>query len=876
MSRLIVKNLPNGITEQRLKTIFEQKGLVTDINLKHAKGGTFRRFAFVGYETEAEAQAAKAYFNATYIDTAKIQVEDCRSLGDIGDKEKTRPWSQHSADSSRFQAREKAIGGAKVNGKVKAPSKEELKKSREEEDKFTQMMRNPLLTDEDKAALEKARNDPEFIEFYQTKQNKSAWNNDDLLSFTGQKPAKPNSKVAEAVPAEKDSAAAGKESFDKMKNAVKVKHLPKGVKKEDLWNFFKPLKILRVNLPKKARDIAFVQFASKADVQAAVTPTYDKKPINGQNVTVSKCQESQGGEGDEAEAAESAAAPEATTDPALQPEPLGDSGRLFVRNLPFSCTHDGLETLFTKFGPVSELILPIDRDTQRNKGYGIVTFMMPEHAVKALSLDGKDFHGRVLHVMPAQPKREEEIPPPPVGSNTSAFKKDKKAKLKNSSQNAKNWNSLFLGVNSVMDVMAEKYNVSKAQILESEGNNKQSAAVRVALGETQIVNETREFLIAHGVKLDAFSQTDSVRSKTVILVKNLPAGTKSEDLLKLFSEHGTVTSLVLPPAGITALVEMMDPAAAKKAFRGLAYIKFGSLPLFLEWAPQDVLEKRSGVPDASVHSKAAPLPVFLSDGASVPDAAAAPDALTAPKVAKAIAEEVKEESIPGATVFVKNLSFATVDDSLFKFFSTAGPVKSATVARKLGPKGETLSMGYGFVEFKNVNAAKDAIRTLQHGSLDGHTLELKVSERTVRPPPENNRKAVTNQEQTSSKIMVRNIPFQASEKEIRDIFRVFGDLKSVRLPKKMGDTGSHRGFCFIEYNAKNDAKRAFDALSQSTHLYARRLVLEWAESDDQNVDVLRHKVAAHFDEDNTSRKKLKKRGLYDELDQSVQAEQLED
>lgn len=70
---------------------------------------------------------------------------------------------------------------------------------------------------------------------------------------------------------------------------------------------------------------------------------------------------------------------------------------------------------------------------------------------------------------------------------------------------AKTWNSLFLGVNSVMDVMAEKYHVTKTQILESDAT-KQSAAVRVALGETQIVNETREFLVSHGVKLDAFSQ----------------------------------------------------------------------------------------------------------------------------------------------------------------------------------------------------------------------------------------------------------------------------------------------------------------------------------------------------------------------------------
>ena len=41
------------------------------------------------------------------------------------------------------------------------------------------------------------------------------------------------------------------------------------------------------------------------------------------------------------------------------------------------------------------------------------------------------------------------------------------------------------------------------------------------------------------------------------------------------------------------------------------------------------------------------------------------------------------------------------------------------------------------------------------------------------------------------------------------------------------------------------AQRAFKALCASTHLYGRRLVLEWAAADD-DVDTLRMKTAAHF------------------------------
>lgn len=55
-----------------------------------------------------------------------------------------------------------------------------------------------------------------------------------------------------------------------------------------------------------------------------------------------------------------------------------------------------------------------------------------------------------------------------------------------------------------MDIMAQRYKVSKNDILESNAGGK-SAAVKVALGETQIVKETKEFLEENGVKLEAFN-----------------------------------------------------------------------------------------------------------------------------------------------------------------------------------------------------------------------------------------------------------------------------------------------------------------------------------------------------------------------------------
>ena len=47
---------------------------------------------------------------------------------------------------------------------------------------------------------------------------------------------------------------------------------------------------------------------------------------------------------------------------------------------------------FLQTGPLTEVHLPIDNITKKVKGYAFITFMMPEHAVKAYAeLDGTVF-----------------------------------------------------------------------------------------------------------------------------------------------------------------------------------------------------------------------------------------------------------------------------------------------------------------------------------------------------------------------------------------------------------------------------------------------------------------------------------------------------
>ena len=219
--------------------------------------------------------------------------------------------------------------------------------------------------------------------------------------------------------------------------------------------------------------------------------------------------------------------------------------------------------------------------------------------------------------------------------------------------------------------------------------------------------------------------------------------------------------------------------------------------------------------------------------------------------------EVSDEPEEGSTLFVKNINFQTSDEELLEHFKSCGLVHSATVATKKNTKTEeVLSMGFGFVTYQLKASAEKALKTLQHSRLAGHCLELKRSTRANTSREENDKQKV-NLGKPSTKILVRNIPFQAKKEEISQLFRTFGELSAIRLPRKMAGTGDHRGFAFIDFSNVSDARTAFKSLVHSTHLYGRRLVLEWAQGE-ETLEELRDKTRKHWGDGKSAQAKRTK------------------
>lgn len=81
----------------------------------------------------------------------------------------------------------------------------------------------------------------------------------------------------------------------------------------------------------------------------------------------------------------------------------------------------------------------------------------------------------------------------------------------------------------------------------------------------------------------------------------------------------------------------------------------------------------------------------------------------------------------------------------------------------------------------------------------------------------------------STKIIVKNIPFQATLRELEELFQPFPGVAAIRLPKK--SSGGHKGFAFIEFETEDSAQVVMDGMGISTHLLGRRLVLMYSNTE---------------------------------------------
>ncbi|CAH1429648.1 unnamed protein product [Lactuca virosa] len=783
MSRICVKNLPKHATEERLRDYFSQKGEVTDAKLMRTRDGKSRQFGFVGFRSEKEASEALKFFNGSFIDTYRISCEIARK---VGDPEMSRPWSRHSL-------------------------KKQEKSTLEKKESVKSMSSNHEVTPEVK--IESENGDLQFQEFLQVMQPRAKsklWSNDLLEANKG-------------------------EDKDKKKlNSKSSKLNETSDNKPDEMES-------NMEHDKAVSDTDYFKSRVKKDWSDTDTDTdTDIEDVNGDVEEVKNDEETEAEE--PTNTIENPNETDEVDEPSSSLEDEDDvlqTGRLFVRNLPYTATEDDLREHFSKFGSVSQAHLVVDKETKRSKGIAYILYALPESAARALEdLDNSIFQGRLLHIMPAKQKI---LPVKKDDSaiHTKTFKQQREDKRKKSenSGDTRAWNSLFMRPDTIVENIAREFGTSKSELLDREASD---VAVRIALAETQVIAKTKKALSNAGVNVTSLENFASQNTKTqgvkrsnhVILVKNLPYGSTETELATMFGKFGSIDKVILPSTKTLGLVVFLEPGEARAAFKGLAYKRYKDAPLYLEWAPGDILSED---PNSITDEKEASVVVEHETKRAL---------LEQQLEGTTDAADIDTERVESRSLFVKNLNFRTTDEGLKKHFVDhvkQGKLRSVRIKKHL-KNGKNVSMGFGFLEFDSVDTAVKVSRDLQGTVLDGHALILQLCH------VKNNErvKEKVDKDQSSTKLIVRNVAFEATEKELRQLFSPFGQIKSLRLPTRLG---KHRGFGFVEYVTKQETKNALQALS-NTHLYGRHLVLERAK-EGESLEELRARTAAQFVDEST-------------------------
>ncbi|KAF3939845.1 Nucleolin [Dactylella cylindrospora] len=809
-SRIFIRNLPPAnFNDAALRSHFSK---LSGTSITDCRYFPDRRIAFIGYKTPEQAEIAVKYFDRSFIKTSKLSVEIAKSAKDdnIG-----RPWSANIPGTSAYAKKHSLDDASAAKSKSLKRKRDQVESNKPEESK---------IIDE---------KDPRYLEYMQLmkgRANTKIWENETAI-ITEEQPKLPQ-----------ESEGGSEDEYEDLSKSKAEKKKWKKSSSEPQPDAV--VEVLEETGGKTEEIDPEVLPDATSPVQTGLSDADWLKSITSKKLEPENMEDKEqpdretssdewGGINEEEDMEDAPVADEPTSEgskamPEIEPEieKITETGRLFVRNLTYSITEEELTELFSPFGELEEVHLPVDPKSHKPKGFAYIHFTDPHSAVAAFqTLDKSIFQGRTLHILPAEAKRETQLDDFTL-SKLPLKKQREILKKRNAAKSDFEWNSLYMNINAVMASMADRLGVSKSDLLDPTSTD---AAVKQAHAETRVIQETKTYFEQHGINLAAFAKKK--RGDRVVLIKNFAYGTTIDELKNLCNEFGETKRVLMPPAGTIAIVEYLDDPSGRTAFARLYGRKFKESILKVEKGPEDLFAisidpaKKNGELKATGNI-AKP---------SIKDIISAPDG----------------DAIPGETssLFVKNLSFSTTTDKLKDIFSPLEGFIAARIKTKPDPKhpGQTLSMGYGFIEFRTKQAADAAAAAMNGYFLDGHKLEIRGSHRGEDAAVER-KKADTRRNAPGTKIIIKNLAFEVSEKQIRSLFGQYGKLRSVRVPKKFNRTS--RGFGFAQFVSTREAENAMEAL-RHTHLHGRPLVLEWAKEEakdaEEEIQRLQKKVGRQVD-----------------------------
>jgi len=159
-------------------------------------------------------------------------------------------------------------------------------------------------------------------------------------------------------------------------------------------------------------------------------------------------------------------------------------------------------------------------------------------------------------------------------------------------------------------------------------------------------------------------------------------------------------------------------------------------------------------------------------------------------------------------VFVKNLPAEDTDDDFVKLVGEFGEVTSAVIM-----KGDSGSKGFGFVNFKEPDAAAKCVESLQGREYKGKTLYASRAQKKTERQAEQKAKLDEKKQERQAKfagmnLYVKNLADDVDDEDLRNEFSQFGTITSARVMRDPGEKGKSKGFGFVCFSTTEEATRA--------------------------------------------------------------------
>ncbi|XP_009863462.1 PREDICTED: nucleolin, partial [Apaloderma vittatum] len=165
------------------------------------------------------------------------------------------------------------------------------------------------------------------------------------------------------------------------------------------------------------------------------------------------------------------------------------------------------------------------------------------------------------------------------------------------------------------------------------------------------------------------------------------------------------------------------------------------------------------------------------------------------------------------TLIVNNLSYAASEETLQELFKKASSIKMPQTNQGR-PK------GYAFVEFATTEDAKEALNSCNNTEIEGRTIRLEFSSPAWQKGNTNARGGFNQQSKT---LFVRGLSEDTTEETLKESFE--GSISARIVTDR--DTGSSKGFGFVDFSSPEDAKAAKEAMEDG-EIDGNKVILDFA------------------------------------------------